>query len=138
MGKLPKTWYPAPAVQAYRMSQLFPDFKYSRRKGSWTGHLQPSLSSPRYRVQITYLSRGMPIVRVLQPQIWEKAPHTYGDGSLCLYYSDGSWSNSKMIAETIVPWTAEWLLFYEYWQATGKWLGPEAPHSGRKEIITDR
>jgi hypothetical protein len=27
------------------------------------------------------------------------------------------------IADTIVPWAALWLVFYEYWLATGLWLG---------------
>ena len=28
------------------------------------------------------------------------------------------------IADTIIPWTSEWLFFYELWLATGgEWLG---------------
>ena len=139
MGVLPKPQYPTLAVQALRIRQLFPDFKYSWISGTgvWTGNLQPSSSSPRYFVQIMYKYLDRPTVRVLRPQICEDAPHIYGDGSLCLYYRDGSWTRSRMIAETILPWAAEWLYFYEYWQATGKWLGPEAPHTRKKEIFTD-
>ncbi len=28
------------------------------------------------------------------------------------------------IATTIIPWTSEWLLFFEYWQISGEFLGP--------------
>lgn len=38
-----------------------------------------------------------------------------------------------MIAETIVPWTALWLLYYELWLETDEWLGPEAPHQAKKQ-----
>ena len=30
---------------------------------------------------------------------------------------------AMLIVDTIVPWTAEWLLHYEVWLATGEWLG---------------
>ena len=31
--------------------------------------------------------------------------------------------HNKLIANTIIPWTVEWLYYYELWQATGEWLG---------------
>ena len=33
------------------------------------------------------------------------------------------WDKTKFIAETIIPWTSEWLLHYEIWVATGTWHG---------------
>ena len=30
---------------------------------------------------------------------------------------------SQFIADTIIPWTSEWLLHYEIWVATGIWHG---------------
>ena len=30
---------------------------------------------------------------------------------------------TKLISNTIIPWTIEWLYFYELWLATGEWLG---------------
>jgi hypothetical protein len=27
------------------------------------------------------------------------------------------------IADTIVPWTSEWLMYYEIWLATSDWYG---------------
>lgn len=28
-----------------------------------------------------------------------------------------------LISDTIIPWVADWLLYYELWLATGEWLG---------------
>ena len=39
-----------------------------------------------------------------------------------------NWNVDKLIAKDIVPWTAAWIYFYEYWLRTGEWVGPEAPH----------
>jgi hypothetical protein len=122
--------------QAWTMHDLFPQFQY-RRRGSrlvWTGFLKPSLKSPEYQVRIQYQQGFPPKVHVLWPEICPDAPHIYqSDKSLCLYYSkDGSWSSARLIARTVIPWTAEWLRFYEIWCITGKWFGPEAPHSGTK------
>ena len=41
---------------------------------------------------------------------------------ICLYrYSE--FNSSKLLSNTIIPWTIEWLYFYELWLATGEWLG---------------
>lgn len=48
-----------------------------------------------------------------------------------------------LLAESVLPWTAEWLFYYEMWHVTGEWGGPEAPHAPvgvptpRAEISTD-
>ena len=33
------------------------------------------------------------------------------------------WNERKMIAKTIIPWTSEWLMHYEYWVTAGVWNG---------------
>jgi hypothetical protein len=38
------------------------------------------------------------------------------------------------IHETIIPWTAEWLVFYELWKISGKWMGPAALHGTDEKI----
>jgi hypothetical protein len=56
----------------------------------------------------------------------KKLPHVYNteDQCLCLYYRKGrEWNGSMYLAETIIPWTSEWLLHYEFWLATGSWHG---------------
>jgi hypothetical protein len=44
------------------------------------------------------------------------------------------WTVGMSIANTIVPWTSEWLAHYEIWLATGDWQGggewPPRPESG--------
>lgn len=84
-----------------------------------------------------------PIVRVRAPQLSCRAsephrlvPHLYGShddplgAHLCLYYPDGTeWSRQSILAKTILPWTVEWLFYYEMWHVTGIWGGPEAPHT---------
>ena len=38
-----------------------------------------------------------------------------------------------LIADTIVPWTCEWLIHYEIWLATGEWHGGgEEPNEGER------
>jgi hypothetical protein len=69
-------------------------------------------------------------VRIINPHIDPKgAIHIYRDGHLCLYHPKSQpWSGNKNIHETIIPWTAEWLIFYELYLSEGRWLGPEISH----------
>jgi hypothetical protein len=54
----------------------------------------------------------------------------YEDRSLCLYFpEDERWKISDDAHRKIIPWVAEWLVFYELYLITGKWLGPAAPHA---------
>lgn len=52
----------------------------------------------------------------------ESLPHVYAEDRLCLCYP-WQWDDGKLIARTIVPWAAEWLLHFEIWKATGTWHG---------------
>lgn len=117
------------------MQRCFPHFAYHRVKNipTWSGALQPFATSPVYKIAVSYRYPKSPRVHVLLPLLRSDAPHRYLDGSLCLYYPrDQSWAPSMLIAETIVPWAALWLAFYELWLQTGQWYGPEAPHHGPK------
>jgi hypothetical protein len=124
-------------LQIARMRQLFPQFAYcAGKRPAWYGGLRPDDGSPEYQVTLEYGPGKAPKVWVLSPEIDKAAPHLYGDHSLCLYYPrHGEWHPSMFLAETIVPWAAEWLYFYEAWQVDpdGRWLGPEAPHGAKKE-----
>ena len=60
--------------------------------------------------------------------------HVYKDGQLCLYDPrENEWTQEMGIARSIVPWTIQWLVFYEVWLLTGKWCGVEAAHSEDKD-----
>ncbi|MHB8465513.1 MAG: hypothetical protein ACYDH6_24320 [Acidimicrobiales bacterium] len=63
----------------------------------------------------------VPVVRVLdelETRHGEGLPHVYGDGTLCLHLA-GEWKSDMFIGESTLVWTAEWLLNYEIWKATG-------------------
>lgn len=64
----------------------------------------------------------------LESRPGERLPHVYPGNALCLYYEQEFVGSEDFIADTIVPWTSEWLYFYEHWMSTGLWLGAEAPH----------
>jgi hypothetical protein len=70
------------------------------------------------------------MVRILSPEI-RKRIHMYPNGTLCLYdHRDQPWNARDNLDEKIIPWIAEWLVFYELYLISDKWLGPEAPHDG--------
>lgn len=120
-----------PAIQNVGVARHFPTFKasFGRGKVTWRGTLQPREGSPVYRVSVTYKPGWPPEVRVISPRLDPDAPHVYPGGLLCLYWpKDKNWNCHKSMAETIIPWTAQWLLFYELCKDTGRWLGPESPH----------
>jgi hypothetical protein len=95
------------------------------------GRIQPTEHSRIYRVEIHYAPWDSPEVRVIDPKIeFTKDAHMYRNDTLCLYdWRAQPWQNRWHLHETIVPWVAEWLLYYELWLLTGKWLGKSAVHS---------
>ena len=53
----------------------------------------------------------------------------YRTGDLCLYHPlSQPWQGTEDLHATILPWVAEWLVFYELYLTKGRWLGPEIPH----------
>lgn len=116
------------AQQAFGLRSVFPDASPTLKHGrlSWTGGLQPCDLSRSYTVQIIYTRGLYPAVRVVAPMLKATEngflPHTYDNGTLCLHDA-GQWNATMLIVDTIVPWTAEWLLHYEIWLATGEWFG---------------
>jgi hypothetical protein len=124
-------------LQILRLRQLFPQFAYKfGKKPAWYGTLRPTPESPEYRLKLEYRPGKSPKVWILSPEVCPDAPHRYRDRSLCLYYPRyGEWHPGMFLAETIVPWAAEWLFFYEVWleDPDGRWFGPEAPHDRKKK-----
>ncbi len=107
----------------------------------WTGEVQPSEISNPYLVGLRYAPPKHPHVIVRHPELIVDAdghlPHSYQDGSLCLY-KPGQWAHGDRIATTILPWTCEWLLHYEFWRATGEWCGSGGDHAGPVDRPTKR
>jgi hypothetical protein len=99
-----------------------------RNRLRWDMQIQPTPLSAAYDVRLHYTLERGPRVFVRSPDLLQPGedpiPHRYGDGSLCLYLpGTGEWDRSMPLAETIIPWTAEWLYFYEIWLGTGQWCG---------------
>lgn len=115
------------------MRKHFPCFDCSvmHRVLTCVGEITPSEGCDTYRVQIRLPVGMTPRVKVLTPKIdYDRRIHMYASGHLCLYKpEDQPWMETDYVHEKIVPWTAEWLVYYELYKLTGEWHGPEAPHS---------
>jgi hypothetical protein len=103
----------------------------------WRGELRPLAQS--YSVQISYcafsfrpadITARRAQVEISNPELRFDAsgfmPHIYPNSfmptrpRLCLHRPE-EWRPTMVIADTIVPWTVEWLIAYEGWRATGCW-----------------
>ena len=124
--------------QAARVCLVCPDFKYSIRKGELVGKgsMQPTPACCCYRFRLRYRIAENPKVWILDPALrcrndQSKIPHTYREDEPCVFRPGVDWSDEKILASTVIPWLAMWLMYYEFWHATGEWLGggehPEVP-----------
>ena len=129
--------------------RVFPDFELTAKAGwigVWEGHVRPAAKT--YWIRIVYFRRTVfdgwtlenpyVTVHIVGPLIGAEAlrddkflPHIYWNDrnrawpALCLWDpKEMFWTPEQSIASTIIPWTSEWLLFFEYWQITGEFLGP--------------
>lgn len=138
MAKSFKDWGRGAAIyrrfvlQKTLIEKYFPCFRcsFKNRHLSCLGKITPSEGCAAYSVRIDYAVGGLPEVRILWPKIpVNRAIHMYRNGTLCLYYPpETPWKFTSNIHETIIPWTAEWLVFYELFLLKPVWLGKEAPH----------
>ena len=120
-------------VQAKKIENQFPDSKITLKKNKifWQGNIRPSPLSDTYDIKLEYKMDFHPNVFVVNQKLslypgWSVLPHVYDTKRqwLCLYYRKArEWNSQMYIADTIIPWTSEWLLHYEYWLATGRWHG---------------
>ena len=133
--------------QVERMRVRWPDFQVAERNRSfacWEGPLRPL--SQRYRVRISLQrqrrrGQGEDVlqsrIQVLDPLLRRREegqrreiPHVYRNTEdperprLCLFDPEtNEWHARCVVADTIVPWTIDWLASYEGWLATGRWVG---------------
>lgn len=96
--------------------------------------LSPSSASRLYQCEL-HVPPGLvvPEMTVRDPDLemlagGKKLPHVYpykGKGvHLCLWrprYKEWNWS--MKLSQTYVPWTIEWLFYFEDWLQTGEWAG---------------
>ena len=118
-----------------------------KRQGSTinaTGKVRPSALCQQYTVQVRYKDGQQPKISVLDPPLERQPdgteiPHMYAQRRLCTFHPGyGDWTRAKFLADTVIPWISEWLLFYEFWLATGEWYGggvhTPAGHSKRPTV----
>ena len=134
--------------QNVQIRRRFPEFRMTANAdliGVWEGPVRPAAKT--YTIRIVYfrrkafdgwfLSNPYVTVHVIDPLIGTAMtvgaylPHVYWNDrlpawpSLCLWDpKEIFWTPEMSIASTIIPWASEWLLFFEYWQITGDFLGP--------------
>jgi hypothetical protein len=133
--------------QAARIRLRFPQFRLKRVEGELVirAEIRPTEGSRLYNVRITYRSGHSPRVYVESPELLSNAnreapPHRFSlpGNPLCLYYgTNWEWTPHQYLADTIIPWTSEYLLFYELWLATGHWLGGGVEHDAAKAPDAD-
>lgn len=119
----------SPAQQALGLRRAVTGCRCRIHRGVLTCvvELQPTPLSRRYTVKITQRPPFDPDVEILAPALRlhpgaPGLPHVYPGDKLCLY-EPGEWRSNKSIADTVLPWTAEWLYHYEIWLITGEWTG---------------
>jgi hypothetical protein len=82
-----------------------------------------------YKIRIEYREGCYPQVFIESPHIEPSSHiHMYSNGSLCLFYhEDLKWNDYMSVAEYFIPWTVEWIYYYEIYKITGKWEHEESP-----------
>jgi hypothetical protein len=92
---------------------------------TWIGDITPSTVSNTYTVKVEFVVGKRPEVTVLAPELERREgllTHVFPHDHLCLSRA-AEWNASMSLATTIIPWTSEWLFFYEIWVVTGNWNG---------------
>ena len=136
-------------TQVRQMRGKWPGFRVALRKKDrvcWEGELRPIQKTYTVRVALRLVPEPVPpnpIVVVLRPLLHgrvenpdEAIPHVYTNPVnlllplLCLFHppTDRFDPRRDSVADTIVPWTTEWLACYEGWLATGTWFGGGVSH----------
>jgi len=135
-------------TQVRDMRAKWPEFRVKRRdkrRAVWEGELRPFQRTYTVSIDIGFSPRGTdaptPLVEVLNPRLHsryeapeEVIPHVYPRGRLlpvlCLHHppTDRFDPRRDSAADTVIPWTIDWLACYEGWLATGRWVGGGVSH----------
>jgi hypothetical protein len=114
----------------------------------WRYSAFPTPLSRAYQLRIDYRQGDVPQVFVDDPDLvvlagGRRLPHVYEQQPtrLCLYLPRAQeWSGWMRLDQTIVPWAALWLFYFEEWLDSGDWKGggqhlpPASPPSGRRRF----
>lgn len=116
------------AAQAFALRSAYPDSRPVIRNGrlTWTHSLRPTPASCSYEVRLEARPYRQAEIFVMFPALQTdeqgRLPHVYGNGALCLNRA-GEWREGHLFIDTCVPWTLEWLFFYELWLVDHVWRG---------------
>lgn len=152
MRHTPPTRTPTLAQRALELASLnLPDARIwidqGRQLRYWFS-MAPSAYSRVYRCLLGVARSGPPEMRVVEPDLRVLAanralPHVYRTDDtgtkLCLWLPRRrEWCPQMRLAETYLPWTAQWLDYFEEWLWTGEWAGGgEHPRSKLKRWGTN-
>lgn len=106
----------------------------------WRYIASPTPLSRSYAVRIDYHQGDIPNVFIEEPDLialanGRRLPHVYEQKPtrLCLYLPRArEWANGMRIDQTIVPWTALWLFYFEEWLTSDDWKGG-GEHPGKPQ-----
>ncbi len=95
-----------------------------------SGEIQPSPETDKYKIRLEYTPGHTPRVFIEAPRIEKSSDiHIYREGFLCLYEPiETKFKDSFKLSEYTIPWTIEWIMYYELWKLSGKWEGKEIKH----------
>jgi hypothetical protein len=106
----------------------------------WRYGACPTPMSRVYEMRIDYRQEDVPQVFVQGPDLVSLAggrrlPHVYQQrpARLCLYLPRArEWAGWMRIDQTIVPWAALWLFYFEEWLDSDAWKGGGEHPRGRR------
>lgn len=98
---------------------------------TWRYSASPSPLSRVYNIRIDFKQGGVPRIFVEAPDLHvlaggRRIPHLYQQTPprLCLYLPRTfEWQSWMRLDQTIVPWTALWLFYFEEWLVSDDWKG---------------
>jgi len=98
---------------------------------TWRYNAIPSPLSRNYDIRIDFRQSRKPHIFVEAPDLHALAggrriPHLYQQRppKLCLYLPQTyEWQSWMRLDQTVVPWTALWLFYFEEWLASDDWKG---------------
>lgn len=138
MTRYPTTPTPTLAQRAWELRALPLDGArlvfFSGRALHYQFRLAPSEFGRIYTCELRLTPGAQPPeMFVLDPDLKtladeEALPHIYpskGAGTkLCLWWpKQREWLPQMKLSETYIPWTSEWLWYFEDWLASGAWSG---------------
>lgn len=121
------------SIQKFLIDYFFPG-TFSEQRGSELivrYELKDSDWKATYTIGIILKAFKEPKIWVLRPDVKPTLSiHMYQDRSLCLFHrTDFRMFEKISLARQIIPWTIEWVHFYELWLVNGNiWKGKEIGH----------